>query len=328
MRAGAVILTLLLGWAPSAVALDAMSQALQQQRWPSVLESLQRSWQLPDAQSREPRLYRQLQQMLNTPVSDPALRDWVGALRSYRPELRRPANPEHPQSPLVDSYPIAELAAQLLQRWQTLGEAQRWVLRWRSGDLALADDTPVLTAAVELAEPHLLQALISTHAMPPTPAMAVIARRLNQPSVYRRWLMQAPDAEVINALPALADTLGTEAARDLFQALQTRSSLRGAVSLALAELPSPSIDELDIGIWIQQLSDPAAGASSARALAGLSHDSWVKRLPAPASATAWQNTLLALHWSEQAAAQAQLRTWLADADMPEHMRKELSQWRP
>lgn len=326
MRAGIVILTLLLAWAPSAIALDALSQALQQERWPTVLESLQRSRQLPDARHREPRLYRQLRQMLNTPVSDPALRNWVGALSSYRAELRAPANPEHPNSPMADSYPIGELAAQLLKRWQTLEQAQAWIHRWQSGDLALADDTATLTAAVERAEPPLLQALISTHATLPTPAMAVIARRLTQPTLYQRWLMQAPDAEVIVALPNLAQALGTEAAREVMQALRTRSSLRGAISLALAKLPTPSTDLEDIAIWIQQLGDPAVGASSARALAVLNHDSWVGRLPAPASATAWQNTLLALHWSEQAAAQAQLKVWLTDADMPEHMRTELNQW--
>lgn len=328
MRAGTVILGLLLSWAPSALALDAMSQALQQQQWPTVLETLQRSRQLPDARSREPRLYGQLQRMLNTPVSDPAIRQWIGTLRGYRAELRRPANPEHPGSPQVDSYPIGALATQLLQRWQTLDQAQAWVHRWRSGDLALADDIPILTAALERAELPLLQALISTHATLPTPAMAVIAARLNQPDVHRRWLMQAPDADVIVALPSLAEALGSAAARELLIALRVRPSLRGAINLALAELPSAGIDDKDIAIWIQQLSDPEAGASSARALAGLSHDSWVKRLPLPASAIAWQNTLLALHWSEQAAAQAQLRAWLADADVPEHMRKELSLWRP
>ena len=324
MRAGAVILSAMLGWAPAALALDSMSQALQQQQWPSVLASLQRSLQLPDAQSREPRLYRQLQQMLNTPVADPAIRQWVGRLRGYSAELRRPANPEHPESPLTDSYPIAELAAHLLQRWQTLEAAQQLQQRWHNGDLALTGDSQALLAALERAEPALLQALISAHATLPRAALAVIARRRQQPEDYRRWLMQAPNAEVISALPSLAENLGPVAARELLQSLSIRPALRGPVSLALAALPTAG--DQDIALWIQQLGDPGAGASSARALAGLHSDSWVSRVPKPTTTTAWQNSLLALHWSEQAAAREQLRQWLATADMPEHMRTELSRW--
>lgn len=326
MRSGAVFLIAFLGYASPASANDPLAKAVQEQQWPAVLDTLQSSRQLADAHRREPLLYRQLQQMLNSPVADPVIRDWVGALRGYRAELRRPANPEHPASPLADSYPIAELAAQLLDRWQTLDDAEQLERQWRSGDLTLPRSAQTLTAAIDRAEPDLLQALLSAHAALPTPALAAIARRLNQSQVHRRWLMQASDDEVISALPTLADSLGPAAARDLIHALRSRPALRGPASLAMAELAAPAIDDQEIALWIEQLGDPGAGASSARALAQLEQDHWVRRLPVPASITAWQNSLLALHWSRQPAARAQLMQWLATDQAPEHMRTELSQW--
>lgn len=324
MRSGAAILVAALCWAPAVLAADSLSQALQGQQWPTVLSTLQHSKQMPDATRREPLLYRQLQQMLNTPVDDPALQRWIGELRDYRAVLQRPANPEHPGSPLTDSYPIAELASQLLSHWQTLAKAQQLQQRWRTGDLAVPAELDALTAAVEMAEPALLEALISAHAKLPTPVLAVIARRLEQPEVYRRWLMQASDAEAISALPGLADALGPVATRELLQTLRARPALRGPVSLTLATLPI--VNDQEIAILIQQLGDARSGTSSARALAQLDPDTWVRLLPEPATATAWRNTLLALHWSDQAAARALLGQWLAKGDMPEHMRTEMSQW--
>lgn len=326
MRRGIVLLCWLCSSSALATPPDSLARALTQQQWSSVRSSLQQSLQLADARHREPQLYRQLQQMLNVPVSDPALRALVESLGDYQPQLRGPANPEHPESPWVASYPIAKLARQLLHRWQVLEAAAQLQRQWRAGDLRLSADAQILTTAITRAEPALLEAILGAHSELPPPALAAAARRLRQPAHYERWLRQAPVDEAIAALPELQHALAPSVAGELLWRLQDREALRGAAILALAALRSPGQEPALIRHWIAELGQAQTGASSARALADLDHADWVTLLPTPQTTLAWQNSLLALYWSEHPAARARLEQWLSTPELPTHMRAEVSSW--
>ena len=251
------------------------------------------------------------------------------SLLGYQPQvLVPPADPDHGRGRWVPAYDLAAAARGTLAIWQRQEQEQAARGAMLTGDYAaLRSSHGEVLATIFREASHSQQQALASRGPWPSEALVVLAARLADAGLATALLTQASDAELLDAINALASALApAEAQRWLQQLVEQRPALASAALLAMGRLlPQQSQDYL-----LAQLDHPERGSSSAQALASAATPSvraaLADILSAAPDGPRLRRALLALHWMDDAAARAELRAFVAAKTGPAPLRNEVATW--
>lgn len=263
---------------------------------------------------------------LRTLQPDAALRAQVEALTAHEAKaLGPPPEPEH-GAEWVPAFDVGSQARGTLRAWQLNARVGQVLAALASAqpDALPLGDAEALALAFARAPVAQIEALRGSASRMPSQPLAVLAKRLSEPALYRALFSRPADEFVVAAVADVAVALPADAAVAVLRAAQRNSELASVATLALSRLPG-GIDSL-----FDCLADPAQGGSCAQALASTADSATVDALAAMVRRgednVATRRALLVLFNSGRDDARAHLAAYAADTRMPAKLRRRVNQW--
>ena len=256
------------------------------------------------------------------PASTRAL---VQSLTAYQALALAPSpEPEHRDRALIAAFDVAASARGTLRAWDLRDNTVRALAALADGKAGAVDlsDAEAWAAALDQAPLSQLETLRLQQPVLPTRAAAVMARRLQDPSLYRALFRNPPDSFVLHAITEAAASLPADEARDALESARANPQLASAAVLALGRLPGtqPSL--------LACLGNAAQGGSCAQALAqdAVNEPALARIIEGGRDDLSTRRALMALHWMSGPLALGALEEYIADARMPANLRVEVGQW--